>query len=131
MKVLYSIAWMMISCASAQAQQQAGGEQQQAAVQQTPTQAQQARLAQQQPLVVDPKPQSLPTIQLEETIRASREQPKVMSIVPWQMPAEKTALPSPIVERIEQNFVPLTRSQFRRQVKHFEQLDTPSATQQD
>lgn len=61
-------------------------------------------------------------LQLEDTIRASREQPKVMSIVPWQPPLEKEQLPSPFVQRIEQEFLPLDRQEFRRRVQHFERV---------
>lgn len=59
-------------------------------------------------------------IRLQDTIRASLEQPKVLSIVPWQPPSEKQALPSPIIKRIEQSFTPLSRAEFTRQLKHFE-----------
>lgn len=63
-----------------------------------------------------------PVLKLEATIRGSREQPKVMSIVPWQPPTEKQALPSPVVLRINQQFQPLNRADFQRQVQHFEKL---------
>ena len=61
-------------------------------------------------------------IQLSETIRASREQPKVLTIVPWQPPKDKKQLPSPFVKRIEQDFLPLDRDEFRRRVQHFEKV---------
>lgn len=61
-------------------------------------------------------------IQLEDTIRGSREQPKVLSIVPWQPPKDKEQLPSPFVKRIEQDFLPLDRDEFRRRVQHFEKV---------
>lgn len=61
-------------------------------------------------------------IQLEDTIRASREQPRVLSIVPWQPPKDKEQLPSPFVKRIEQDFLPLDRDEFRRRVQHFEKV---------
>jgi hypothetical protein len=56
-------------------------------------------------------------IQLEETIRGNQEQPKVLTIVPWQSPKAKQALPSPIVERINKKFVPLQREELQRQIK--------------
>jgi hypothetical protein len=59
---------------------------------------------------------------IEDTIRVSREQPKVLSIVPWQPPSDKASLPSPFVKRIEQDFMPLERGEFIRQVQHFERL---------
>jgi hypothetical protein len=61
-------------------------------------------------------------LQLEATIRGSREQPKVMSIVPWQPPTEKQELPSLILQRIDQEFVALDREEFQLRVRHFENL---------
>lgn len=61
-------------------------------------------------------------LQLESTIRGSREQPKVMSIVPWQPPTEKQALPSLILQRIDQEFVALDREEFQLRVQHYEKL---------
>ncbi|MDP5040173.1 MAG: hypothetical protein NWQ26_04805 [Paraglaciecola sp.] len=60
-------------------------------------------------------------IQLEDTIRGDQEQPKVLTIVPWQAPTIKQALPSPIVERINRKFVPLERDEFSRQLKALSQ----------
>lgn len=59
-------------------------------------------------------------ILIQDTIRGSREQPRVLSIVPWQPPQDKASLPSPFVKRIEQDFMPLDREEFTRQVLHFE-----------
>ena len=56
-------------------------------------------------------------IKLEETIRGNQEQPKVLTIVPWQSPKTKQALPSPIVERINKKFVPLERDELKRQIQ--------------
>jgi hypothetical protein len=56
-------------------------------------------------------------IKLEETIRGNQEQPKVLTIVPWQSPKTKQALPSPIVERINKKFVPLQRDELKRQIQ--------------
>jgi len=55
-------------------------------------------------------------IEIEETIRGNQEQPKVLTIVPWQSPKAKQALPSPIVERINKKFVPLQREELQRQI---------------
>lgn len=63
-----------------------------------------------------------PILKLEATIRGSREQPKVMSIVPWQPPTEKQPLPSPVLSRINQQFQALNRNEFRRQIDYFEKL---------
>ncbi|MDO6692883.1 hypothetical protein Q4574_06285 [Aliiglaciecola sp. 3_MG-2023] len=59
-------------------------------------------------------------ILIQDTIRGNREQPRVLSIVPWQPPRDKASLPSPFVKRIEQDFVPIDREEFSRKVTHFE-----------
>ncbi|MBU2877239.1 MULTISPECIES: hypothetical protein [Aliiglaciecola] len=59
-------------------------------------------------------------ILIQDTIRGNREQPRVLSIVPWQPPRDKASLPSPFVKRIEQDFMPLDREEFTRKVEHFE-----------
>ena len=61
-------------------------------------------------------------LEIEDTIRIKREQPKVLSIVPWQPPRDKASLPSPFVKRIEQDFMPLDREEFTRKVQHFERV---------
>ena len=63
-----------------------------------------------------------PVLKLEATIRGSREQPKVMSIVPWQPPSQNNLLPSPVMQRINQTFSPLDREEFLRRLDHFEKL---------
>jgi hypothetical protein len=73
---------------------------------------------------VTEQPLDTRVIKIETTIRGSREQPKVMSIVPWQPPSQKQVLPSPILQRIEQKFKPLKRDEFQRQVQYFEKLST-------
>lgn len=55
-------------------------------------------------------------IKLEDTIRGDQEQPKVLTIVPWQLPEVKEPLPSPILDRINKQFAPLERSEFKRQI---------------
>ena len=67
------------------------------------------------------------TIKIEETIRgnANQEQPKVLTIVPWQQPNDKQALPSPISERLNRQFKPLERDEFRRQIRFFENQAKP------
>lgn len=90
-----------------------------------------AQLAQEQPLETTPQSDSRSSdqqrvserngiLQIQDTIRGSREQPKVLSIVPWQPPRDKASLPSPFVKRIEQDFMPLDREEFIRKVQHFE-----------
>ncbi|WP_340678024.1 hypothetical protein [Paraglaciecola sp.] len=60
-------------------------------------------------------------IQLEDTIRGNQEQPKVLTIVPWQAPSVKYSLPSQIVERINKGFQPLERDDFNRQLQFLTQ----------
>ncbi|TRY31972.1 hypothetical protein [Aliiglaciecola sp. M165] len=90
-----------------------------------------AQVAQEQPLETTPQSDSRSSdqqrvsqrngiLQIQDTIRGSREQPKVLSIVPWQPPRDKASLPSPFVKRIEQDFMPLDREEFIRKVQHFE-----------
>lgn len=63
-------------------------------------------------------------IELEENIRGNQEQPKVLTIVPWQSPKTKQALPSPIVERINKQFVPLQRDEFKLQIQILDNKNT-------
>ncbi|MFT2089975.1 hypothetical protein [Paraglaciecola sp. 2405UD69-4] len=56
-------------------------------------------------------------VTIEETIRANQEQPKVLTIVPWQAPTVKEGLPSHIVERINKQFSPLQRGELLRELK--------------
>ena len=63
-------------------------------------------------------------LKLEETIRGNQEQPKVLTIVPWQSPKAKQALPSPIVERINKTFKPLQREELLRQIERLENKNT-------
>jgi hypothetical protein len=63
-------------------------------------------------------------IKLQQTIRGNQEQPKVLSIVPWQSPKTKQALPSLIVERINKKFVPLQRDELKRQIQILDNKNT-------
>jgi hypothetical protein len=64
-------------------------------------------------------------IELEETIRGNQEQPKVLTIVPWQSPKAKQALPSPIVERINKKFAPLQREELKLQIQMLNNKNIP------
>ncbi|WP_339719050.1 hypothetical protein [uncultured Paraglaciecola sp.] len=64
-------------------------------------------------------------IELQETIRGNQEQPKVLTIVPWQSPKTKQALPSPIVERINKKFVPLQRDELKLQIQMLNNKNIP------
>jgi hypothetical protein len=59
------------------------------------------------------------SIKLEATIRGNQEQPKVLTIVPWQSPKEKQALPSLILQRLNNKFQPLERDEFQRKIEFF------------
>jgi hypothetical protein len=75
--------------------------------------------------------QSPVVIKLEDTIRGDQEQPKVLSIVPWQTPSVKPALPSPILARINLKFAPLERAEFSRELQQLiEKPVNDSYTQQ-
>ena len=78
--------------------------------------------AQQSDKKEEQQPQAQPILKLESTIRASREQPKVLSIVPWQPPGNSQTLPSPVINRINQQFHALNRAEFKRKLAHFEKL---------
>jgi hypothetical protein len=64
-------------------------------------------------------------IKLQETIRGNQEQPKVLTIVPWQSPKAKQALPSPIIERINKKFVPLQREELKLQLQILNNKNIP------
>ena len=64
-------------------------------------------------------------IKLQETIRGNQEQPKVLTIVPWQSPKTKQALPSPIIERINKKFVPLQRDELKLQIQILNNKNIP------
>ena len=64
-------------------------------------------------------------IKLQETFRGNQEQPKVLTIVPWQSPKTKQALPSPIVERINKQFMPLQRDELKLQIEMLEIKNIP------
>jgi hypothetical protein len=70
-------------------------------------------------------------IQLEDTIRGNQEQPKVLTIVPWQAPTVKQALPSPILQRINLKFVALERDEFSRQLQALNQQQNVSYSSQN
>jgi hypothetical protein len=71
----------------------------------------------------DQLPLQQQSIKLEETIRGNQEQPKVLTIVPWQSPKEKQALPSLILQRLNKKFQPLERDEFQRQIQFFDSYE--------
>ena len=57
-------------------------------------------------------------ITINETVRGNEEQPKVLTIVPWQSPSGPEYLYRPLNSRLEQLFKPVERAELRRQL-HF------------
>jgi hypothetical protein len=62
-------------------------------------------------------------IELEDVIRGNQEQPKVLTIVPWQSPKEKQALPSLISQRLDKAFQALERAEFQREIQFFDSYE--------
>lgn len=63
--------------------------------------------------------QSVPTtqLQLEETIRADRQQPQVLTIVPWQLPIHKRVDADLQWYRLPAKLEPLSRAQFLQKIQ--------------
>jgi hypothetical protein len=61
-------------------------------------------------------------IQLEAVIRGNQQQPKVLTIVPWQSPGRKNTLPSPVWQQVKQQLQPLERRDFLQEQRLFEKL---------
>ena len=61
-------------------------------------------------------------IQLEAVIRGNQQQPKVLTIVPWQSPERRNALPSPVWQQVRQQLQPLERRNFLQEQQLFEKL---------
>jgi hypothetical protein len=61
-------------------------------------------------------------IQLEAVIRGNQQQPKVLTIVPWQSPERRNALPSPVWQQVRQQLQPLERREFLQEQRLFEKL---------
>ena len=65
-------------------------------------------------------------IQLEATIRGNKEQPNVLSIVPWQLPQAKTIETQTSQSLILIDISPLTRAEFKREIAAYSAQKTPS-----
>lgn len=61
-------------------------------------------------------------IQLEAVIRGNQQQPKVLTIVPWQSPERRNALPSPVWRQVKQQLQPLERRDFLQEQRLFKKL---------
>ena len=60
-------------------------------------------------------------VQLEATIRGDKEQPNVLSIVPWQLPMAKT-VDGQVLDTVTMiDIQPMTRAQFQRELATFNQ----------
>ncbi|TLU65112.1 hypothetical protein FE810_09300 [Thalassotalea litorea] len=66
-------------------------------------------------------PTSSGFITLETTIVGNKEQPKVLSIVPWQNPEQAGSLSTEITTQIEQVFRPLDSETLQREIVYFKQ----------
>jgi len=66
-------------------------------------------------------PTSSGFITLETTIVGNKEQPKVLSIVPWQNPEQAGTLSTEITSQIEQVFRPLDAETLNREIVYFKQ----------
>ncbi|TKB46091.1 hypothetical protein [Thalassotalea mangrovi] len=60
-------------------------------------------------------------ITLETTIVGNKEQPKVLSIVPWQNPEQAGSLSTEITSQIEQVYRPLDKQSLQRELEYFKQ----------
>lgn len=58
-------------------------------------------------------------ITLESTIVGDKEQPKVLSIVPWQRPEHKTMKTAPVTRRIESTFQPIEEDSLNRELNYY------------
>jgi hypothetical protein len=71
-------------------------------------------------------------LRLEETIRGNKEQPKVLSIVPWQLPLHQR------IDRNEQRWAPiktklkpLERNSFLKEIKLLEGIQLSRSVEED
>ena len=61
-------------------------------------------------------------IQLAAIIRGNQQQPKILTIVPWQSPGRRNALPSPVWQQVKQQLRPIERRNFLQEQRLFEKL---------
>ncbi|MDN4502064.1 hypothetical protein QX776_06605 [Alteromonadaceae bacterium BrNp21-10] len=61
-------------------------------------------------------------LKLESVIRGNQEQPKVLTIVPWQTPKTKAIFASLQTQLMQTEFEPLERSSFIRQISFHHKL---------
>jgi hypothetical protein len=63
-------------------------------------------------------------LNLQGTIQGSREQPKVLYIVPWQRPDSGIDLNVPARSLLGDTFAPIDRAEFRRELTYFKVLQS-------
>lgn len=61
------------------------------------------------------------TLNLSATVKGNQEQPKVLSIIPWQSPDAETDLKTPINSLIETHFQHIEPAELRRQIHFIEE----------
>lgn len=69
-------------------------------------------------------PTSNNVFKLEETIRVNKEQPQVLTIVPWQLPRHKRVDANTDWFEITDTIAPISRTQFLRNVKVVDEILT-------
>ncbi len=87
------------------------------AIAQTPTTGEENTRSENAVNRIDAQNESDGVLRLQDTIRGNKEQPQVLSIVPWQLPTHKridaTAEWQPILDKM----APLERGQFLRELQ--------------
>lgn len=63
-------------------------------------------------------------LNLQGTFQGSREQPKVLYIVPWQRPQSGIDLNVPASSLLGDTFAPIDRTEFRRELTYFKVLQS-------
>ena len=69
-------------------------------------------------------------IQLEATIRGNKEQPNVLSIVPWQLPQAKSIDVQSTQTLMLIDIQPFTRAEFKRELNAYEARKTNTLSPQ-
>ncbi|WP_338519148.1 hypothetical protein [Alteromonas gracilis] len=70
-------------------------------------------------------------LRLEATIRGDKEQPRVLSIVPWQLPTHRNIEGTLSWKPQTVSLKPLDRTQFLRQMQLSQQFGVQALTNQD
>ncbi|WP_416306154.1 hypothetical protein [Neptunicella sp. SCSIO 80796] len=78
-------------------------------------------------LLAQDKPQGGNILKLDAIIRGSQEQPKVMTIVPWQTPTPKSPFSRADLTPLPRTLAPLERRHFLREIALHEKLSGQQA----